>query len=209
MTQPFIFEGDGAAKRYAPATERNRDAIANVLAGVLPASGLVLEIASGTGEHIVHFARRFPALEWQPSDPDPAGPASIAAWSAESGLANIRAPLRIDASADEWPVARADAILCINMVHISPWPATLGLLAGAAGMLPAGAPLILYGPFRERGRPLAPSNVEFDESLKARNPEWGLRDVQAVTAEAEVRGFVLAQRVPMPANNLSLIFRRG
>ncbi len=209
MTQPFVFEGDGEAKRFAPATERNRDAIASVLAEVLPASGLVLEIASGTGEHIVHFARAFPALEWQPSDPDPTGLGSIAAWTVESALGNIRPPLRIDATAPGWSVARADALLCINMVHIAPWAATPGLFEGATRVLSSGAPLMLYGPFRQKDRPLAPSNADFDESLKARDPEWGLRDVEAVAAEAVLRGFVLERIVPMPANNLSVIFRRG
>lgn len=208
MTQPFVFEEGGEAKRFAPATERNRDAIAGVLAEVLPASGLVLEIASGTGEHVVHFARTFPALEWQPSDPDPAGLASIAAWAAEVGLANVRAPIQIDATAYEWPVASADAILCINMIHIAPWPATPGLFDGAAQVLATGAPLLLYGPFRQASEPLAPSNADFDASLKARNPEWGLREVEAVGSEAEARGFRLELIVPMPANNLSLVFRR-
>lgn len=208
MTQPFVFEGDGEAKRFAPATARNRDAIAAVLADVLPASGVVLEIASGTGEHVVHFARTFPLLDWQPSDPDPAGLASIAAWSTESGLANIRPPLWIDATAAVWPIAHADAALCINMIHIAPWDATLGLFAGLAPVLPPGAPLMLYGPFREADTPLAPSNAEFDASLRARDARWGLRDLGTVTEVAEARSFRFDRRIPMPANNLSLVFRR-
>ena len=138
--------------------------------------GTVLEVASGSGEHVVHFAATFPALGWQPSDPDPAGLVSIAAWCAEAGLANIAPPLALDASAGEWPIDRADAILCINMVHISPWAATLGLLAGAARLLPTGAPLILYGPYVEPDVPTADSNLAFDASLRARDPAWGLRN---------------------------------
>lgn len=144
---PFVFEENGEAKRYAPATERNRDSIAEVLADILPHHGMVLEIASGTGEHVVHFAGLFPHLTWQPSDPEPAALASIAAWSAERTHGNLRAPLQLDASTI-WSVDHADAILCINMVHISPWVATLGLLRNAVRILPSGAPLYLYGPYR-------------------------------------------------------------
>jgi SAM-dependent methyltransferase len=207
--QPFLFDGDGQAKRFAPATERNRDAIVSVLRPLLPERGTVLEIASGTGEHIVHFARHFPDLLWQPSDYDEAGLASIAAWSAESGLANILPPVQIDSSAADWPVEHADAILCINMVHISPWAATEGLFAGAARILAKGAPLYLYGPYRETGVPTVESNEAFDRSLKERNPDWGLRDVDDMTALAAHHGFELARRTEMPANNLSLEFRHG
>lgn len=201
-------EAGTAAKRHAPATLRNRDAIADVLAEVLPDAGTVLEVASGSGEHVVHFAARFPALQWQPSDPDPAALASITAWSVEAARTNIAAPCQLDAAAPDWPIARADALLCINMVHISPWAATLGLMAGAARILPPGAPLILYGPFVEPDVPTAPSNVDFDASLRARDPAWGLRDVAAVAAAAGAAGFTLARRIAMPANNLTLIFRR-
>lgn len=203
-----------AAKRHAPATLRNRDAIAAVLAEILPRTGRVLEIASGSGEHIVHFAQRFPALDWQPSDPDPAALASIAAWiadieSADAGAANVHAPVMIDAALPDWPVMHADAVLCINMVHISPWRATLGLMAGAARLLEPGAPLILYGPFVEAGVPTAPSNLEFDANLRARDPYWGLRDVAAMNAAASAHGFAPARRTAMPANNLMLVYRRS
>lgn len=201
-------EAGPEAKKHAPATLRNRDAIADVLRTVLPASGDVLEIASGSGEHIVHFARTFPDLDWQPSDPDPQCRASIAAWSADNGPSNIAPPLDIDASAGQWQIESADAILCINMIHISPWEATLGLLAGAGRVLPFGAPLYLYGPFRCEGVETAPSNEAFDRSLKSRNPDWSLRQLEEVRREAEKRGLSLTDIVEMPANNLSLCFER-
>lgn len=201
-------DGGSDAKRHAPATLRNRDAIAAVLAEWLPARGTVLEVASGSGEHIVHFAATFPALDWQPSDPDPAGLVSIAAWSAEAGLANIAPPLALDAAVDDWPIDRADAILCINMVHISPWAATLGLLAGAAHLLPSGAPLILYGPYLEPDVPTVDSNIAFHASLRARDPAWGLRQIDDVKASATAAGLAFAERRTMPANNLMLLFRR-
>ena len=194
-------------RRFAPATERNRDPIAEVLGGVLPARGRVLEVASGTGEHVVHFAARFPEIVWQPSDPDPGALASIAAWKAEAGLANVLEPIRLDA-AEPWPAVEADAILCINMVHISPWAATEGLMRGAKAVLKPGAPLILYGPYRRAGVPTAPSNEAFDASLRARDPEWGLRTVEAVAAEALAQGLELERLVEMPANNLTLAFRK-
>ena len=196
-------------RRNAPATERNRAPIAAVLGDVLPARGTVLEVASGTGEHAVHFAATFPALLWQPSDPDDQARASIAAWRAEAGLANLAAPIRLDAAAEAWPVAAADAVLCINMVHISPWAATEGLMRGAARLLAPGAPLVLYGPYRRAGVPTAPSNEAFDRSLKGRDPAWGLRDLETVAAEAEARGLRLERVVEMPANNLTVVFRRG
>jgi hypothetical protein len=205
---PFVFEPTGEAKRFAPATERNRDAIVGVLRDVLPTSGTVLEIASGTGEHIVHFARAFPQLSWQPSDYDAAGLASIAAWSAESGLSNILPPIQIDASAPDWSVTNADAILCINMIHIAPWEAAEGLFAGAGRLLGAAAPLYLYGPYREAAVPTAESNEAFDASLKSRNLAWGLRRVEEVAALAAEHGFALDRRIAMPANNLSLVFRK-
>jgi SAM-dependent methyltransferase len=198
--------GGEADKRYAPATLRNRDAIVDVLRTVLPEHGLVLEIASGSGEHAVHFARNFPALDWQPSDPDPVAIASIAAWSGEAGLANVRPPVRIDAAGGGWLVTQADAILCINMAHIAPWAATLGLFREAAGTLGPGAPLILYGPYVEAGVETALSNVAFDGSLKERDPEWGLRDVADMDAVAVEFGFARMGRVEMPANNLMLIY---
>ncbi|MFM9851853.1 MAG: DUF938 domain-containing protein [Sphingomonadaceae bacterium] len=204
--QPFVFAPTGEAKRFAPATERNREAIIAVLHDVLPEAGRVLEIASGTGEHVVAFARAFPALTWQPSDPDTAAIASIAAWSAEAGSANLLTPLTLDASAPEWPVASVNAVLCINMSHISPWTATQGLMAGAAARLAPGAPLYLYGPFLRDGVETAPGNVAFDASLRERNAEWGLRSVEAVCAEAAAHGFGFERLVEMPANNLSLVF---
>jgi hypothetical protein len=195
--------------RHAPATARNRDPILAVLRDVLPARGTVLEIASGTGEHAAYFAAAFPHLRWQPSDPDAEARQSIAAHAARTGLPNLLPPLILDASARLWPVTAADALVSINMIHIAPWHAAEGLMAGAERLLPAGAPLYLYGPFRERGRHTAPSNAAFDDNLKARNPEWGVRDLDAVAALAKGHGLALANRVAMPANNLSVIFRRN
>ncbi len=198
MTGPWMpSDGGEGDKRHAPATLRNRDAIAAVLGDWLPASGTVLEVASGSGEHAVHFAAAFPKLDWQPSDPDPSALASIAAWSAEAGLPNIAAPLHLDASAPDWPLGHADALLCINMVHISPWAATLGLFAGAARLLGPGAPLILYGPYLEADVATADSNLAFDESL---------RSVKAVIDAVAPHGFRFAERRTMPANNLMLLF---
>ena len=187
---------------------RNAGPIADVLRDVLPERGLVLEIASGTGEHVLHFARAFPQLLWQPSDPEPAALRSIEAWRGAAGLFNLLPPVSLDVRAAEWPVAAADAILCINMVHISPWAATAGLMRGAGRLLAAGAPLYLYGPYRRAEVETAPSNEAFDRDLKARNPEWGLRDLGEVAAEAERHGLALERVVPMPANNVSAIFRR-
>ncbi|HET9460249.1 MAG TPA: DUF938 domain-containing protein [Sphingomicrobium sp.] len=196
-------------RRSAPAALRNREPIAEVLAEWLPARGLVLEVASGTGEHAVFFAARFPRLEWQPSDLDPAALQSIRAWVREARLDNVRDPLLLDASSAHWPVTRADAVLSINMVHISPCSSALGLLDGAARLLEAGAPLILYGPWLSEEIETAPSNLEFDRDLKCRNPDWGLRRVEDFAAESELRGFRLADRRRMPANNLMLLFRKG
>jgi len=191
--------------RHAPATARNRDPILDVLREVLPPSGLVLEVASGTGEHVRHFAEALPHLEWQPSDPDPDARASIATWCED--LPSICAPLALDASSPDWPIGQADAILCINMVHISPWSATEGLFAGAARLLPSGGLLYLYGPYRRSDVPTAPSNEAFDASLKDRNPAWGLREMDDVIALAEQNGLSFERLVEMPANNLSLVFR--
>jgi hypothetical protein len=204
--QPFIFESGPDVKRHAPATERNRDVIAETLARVLPAEGLVLEVASGTGEHAVHFAKRFPGLIWQPSDPDPIAIASINAWRADTKLANVRPAMQLDASAD-WPISHADAVICINMTHISPWAATLGLLRNAARLMPPSAVLFMYGPYNQHGVPLADSNAAFDMSLRQQNPEWGLRYVDDIVEEADKIGLRLDQVIAMPANNLSLIFR--
>ncbi len=195
-------------RRSAAHVARNAEPITDQLRLILPARGLVLEVASGTGEHIVHFARAFPDLDFQPSDPDPAALASIEAWRAAEGPANLLAPIELDAASDRWPVARADAILCINMVHISPWAATLGLLAGAGRLLPTRGKLYLYGAYRQLGVPTAPSNEAFDQSLRSRNPEWGVRQLEDVIAAASDRGLALDRVVPMPANNLSVVFAR-
>ncbi|QIK96224.1 DUF938 domain-containing protein [Sphingomonas sp. HDW15A] len=204
--QPYTM-GDlgGSARRSAPAAARNVEPIGDVLAEWLPKSGTVLEIASGTGEHALAFALRFPELTWQPSDPDPLALASIAAW-AKDGPSNLRSPIVLDASSGDWPLSQADAILNINMVHISPWSAALGLLDGAARLLDIGAPLIMYGPWLEKDVDPAPSNLAFDQSLKARDSSWGLRLVEDFAAEAETRGFRLEERRHMLANNLMLLF---
>jgi len=193
----------------APAALRNREAILDVLRKLLPASGRVLEVASGTGEHIVHFARHLTDLEWQPSDPSLQARHSIVAWTQAERLKNILAPLDLDADDSPWPVDHAAAIICINMIHISPWDATVGLMRGAASVLPAGGPLYLYGPFRRADRPLAPSNEAFDRDLRARNARWGLRDLDAVIACGADYGLVFEQCIAMPANNLSVVFRMG
>lgn len=196
-------------KQHAPATLRNREPIADVLTRELPASGKVLEIAAGTGEHAVFFAEAFPALAWQPTDPSAEALASIAAYRAEYAGSNLAAPLLLDAAApDSWPLAEAAAILCINMVHISPWEATLGLFRGAARLLGStGGPLILYGPYLEQGVETAPSNLEFDASLKARNPLWGLREAEAVDVVAGQHGLARTARYALPANNIMLVYR--
>jgi len=196
-------------KRTAPATSRNREPILAVLREWLPASGLVLEVASGTGEHAVAFAGALPDIRWQPSDPDPKACASVAAWREEEGSANLLSPLQLDVTAPEWPLARADAVVAINLVHISPPAASEGLLDGAARLLAPGAPLILYGPWRVRGQPLAPSNLAFDAALKERDPSYGLREVGSFAALAGTRGLRLRERRAMPANNLMLRFERG
>jgi SAM-dependent methyltransferase len=195
-------------KAHAPAAARNRDPIAEVLKAVLPSSGTVVEVASGTGQHAAHFARLFPRLLWQPTDRDPEALASIAAWREEAGLANLLQPRLLDAAAPDWPVGAADAILCVNMVHISPWEATIGLMRGAAGLLPRGAPLVLYGPYIREGVATAPTNLAFDESLRRRNPSWGLRTLEAVSAEAGKNGLAFERLFEMPANNLTVAFRK-
>lgn len=191
-----------------PATSRNRDAILDVLRGNLPPSGLVLEIASGSGEHIVHFANALPGLTFQPSDPEDAARLSIAAWTMETGLPNIRPPLAIDVLREPWPIAQADAMLCINMIHISPWEATAALMRNAGRILTKSAPLYLYGPYRQKDVVTADSNEAFDVSLKSRNPQWGLRQLDDVAALAREAGFSGPEVTPMPANNLSVVFRR-
>ncbi len=199
---------DDDQRRFAPATQRNREPILAVLRDVFPKAGKVLEIASGSGEHAVHFARAFPALQWQPTDPADDARTSIDAWVAAEGVGNILPALPLDAAGDNWPVAQADAIVCINMIHISPWEATLGLMRGAARVLPEGAPLFLYGPYRREGHVIEPSNAAFDESLRSRDPRWGLRLLEDVSACADENGLALREVIEMPANNLSVVFMK-
>ena len=193
---------------HAAATERNREPIVEVLRRVLPPAGLVLEIASGTGQHAAFFARAFPALRWQPSDVLPAHLDSIRAWTRAAGVDNVEAPVALDVERTPWPIARADAIVNINMIHIAPWSAATALFEGAARALPASGPLFLYGPFKRDGRHTADSNARFDERLRAEDPRWGVRDLGAVQALAAAAGFGPPEIVAMPANNLSLVFRR-
>ncbi len=200
-------------KRHAPATERNRGPILDVLRPLLSPwarkGALVLEVAIGTGEHAAFFAASLPDVTWQPSDLDPDNLASIEAFREEAALPNLRAPIVLDATAPSWPLARADAVVCINMIHIAPWSACEGLVRGAARVLPEGGFLYLYGPYRIGGALPAPSNVAFDASLRARDPSWGVRELDDVTALASAEGFTREAVVPMPANNCSVVFRRG
>jgi len=192
----------------SPSVARNRDPILAALCRVLPPTGTVLEIASGTGEHAVYFAAALPHLIWQPSDQDGKALRSIAAHRANSDLPNLLAPLSLDVAASGWPIEQADAVVAINMVHISPWRATQGLLAGAGRILPPGGVLYLYGAYKENGTHTAPSNEAFDADLRRRNPEWGVRDREAIAELAASHGLTLVARIPMPASNLSLVFRR-
>jgi len=195
-------------KRHAPATARNRQPILDVLRPRLPAHGIVLEVASGSGEHIVHFAEALPDLEFQPSDPDAEARASIDDWVQTQGLGNVRTAMALDAARESWPIEHADAVLCCNMIHIAPWEAAVGLITGAAGVLAGGGTLYLYGPYRREGRHTAPSNEAFDRDLRQRNPAWGVRDLEAVATLAVARGFGPPEIIDMPANNLSLVFKR-
>ena len=209
MAGERFYEAPAAgALRSAPAALRNREPIADVLADWLPPAGLMLEIASGTGEHAAYFAERFPELQWQPSDVHPDALGSIAAWRQETGRANLLRPVMLDAASGGWPVDRADAVLSINMVHISPWSSALGLIAGAARLLASGAPLILYGPWLRDDVPTAESNLAFDADLKRRDARWGLRRVEDFAAAAS-EAFTLAEIRSMPANNLMLLVRRN
>lgn len=194
-------------KRFAPAAERNREPILDVLRGVLPSRGLLLEVASGSGQHAVAFAREFPELQIQPSDADPGAIESIARYRFEAGLANLKPPLALDASSDEWPVSSADAVVSINMLHISPWEGTMGLFRGAGRILSPGAPLVLYGPFVIDGDFIAESNVAFDAELRERDPRFGLREIRTVERSAQDFGFSLEALVPRPANNHVVVFR--
>jgi SAM-dependent methyltransferase len=192
----------------APAASRNREPILAVLARVLPPSGTVLEVASGTGEHAAYLAARLPGLTWQPSDADPEAVDAIGRRVAAAGTANLLAPLRLDARAEAWPLRHAGALVCINMIQVAPWAASAGLMRGAGHLLAGGGVLYLYGPYKIGGRHTAPSNAAFDSSLRRRNADWGVRDLDAVTAEAEANGLALAETVAMPANNLSVVFEK-
>jgi SAM-dependent methyltransferase len=197
------------ARQHAPSAARNRDPIWAELGPQLPLQGLVLEVASGSGEHTAHFARAAgPQIAFQPSDPDAPARASIDAWIAASGLPNIRPALALDAAADVWPIDSADAVVCINMIHISPWTSAIGLVNGAARVLSPGGLLFLYGPYKRGGQHSAPSNEAFDADLRRRNTDWGVRDLEAVAHLAASAGFGAPSIAPMPANNLSVFFRR-
>ena len=198
---------DASARQLSEAAERNKGPIFDVLRGVLPARGLVLEVASGTGQHVATLAAALHGTMFQPSEMQFAMHASIRAWS--DGLLNVRPPLAIDVCDARWGVARADAVLAINMIHIAPWEATLGLLDGAAALLEPGGLLYLYGPFAEAGLHTSVSNAAFDRDLRARDPAWGVRDLEAVAGEARARGFAVEAVVAMPANNRSVLLRRG
>jgi len=193
-------------RETAPSAERNKGPILDVVRRALPARGLVLEIGSGSGQHVAHFAAALPLLEFQPSELDTARQASIRAWT--RGLRNVKPAIELDVMRHPWPIDAADAIICINVIHISPWAATLALMQGAAAILPAGGVLVTYGPYRRDGRHTAPSNEEFDASLRSRNSEWGVRDMEEVEAAANRAGLRLEDAVPMPANNFTLILRR-
>jgi SAM-dependent methyltransferase len=196
-------------KQSWPAPERNKQPILAVLERVLPASGTLLEIASGSGQHAVHFARALPALRWIPSDHDADNLASIGAWVAESGLPNLQPPIELDVRSDSWDVGTLDAAFNANMIHIAPWECCVGLFAGLGRHLAAGGIFVLYGPFRIAGAHTAPSNAEFDAGLRARDPQWGVREIESVEAEAARVGLTLRERVPMPANNQTLVFARA
>jgi hypothetical protein len=204
------------ARQYAPATQRNREAILEILLQVLPASGTILEVASGTGEHAVFFAPHLAPRQWLPSDKNPQLRASITAWAEECPADNLYPPRELDASMPVWPVekdASLDspivAIVNINMIHISPWSACLGLMAGAGRILPPGGILYLYGPYKQGGEHTAPSNASFDQSLQAQNPEWGVRNLEDVIAAANNQNLQLQATYQMPANNLSVVFKRS
>jgi hypothetical protein len=205
-------ETRAAAKHHAPAAARNTGPILAVLREILPAAGRALEIASGTGQHAVAFAEAFPGIDWQPSDPAAEARESVAAWVAEAGLDNLRGPVEIDVMGADWRRVvdgGIDLVVCINMIHISPWEACLGLMAGAGALLREGGLLYLYGPYKRDGRHTAPSNEAFDESLRGRNTGWGIRDTAEVAGAAGLHGMTLEKTVAMPANNFSLVFRRA
>lgn len=204
--------GSSDTRQYAPAAVRNVGPILDVLGRHLPAAGTILEIGSGTGQHVVAFAAAHPELTWQPSDPDPGLRASIAGWTASAGLANVRPPRDLDVTAEGWertvgePLA---GIVCINLLHIAPWAACQGLMAGAGALLDRGAPLYLYGAFKRGGAHTAPSNAAFDRALRAYDPDWGVRDLEAVVDCAAAHSLDLVAIEPMPANNVSVVLRRS
>lgn len=197
------------AREISPSAERNKQPILEVLTRVLPPQGLVLEIGSGTGQHVAHFAKALPALSFQPSEMDLSRHASIQAWVTSEHLQNVRPPIAIDLLAQPWPLASADAMLCINVIHISPWEATRALMAGAGAILPEGGALVTYGPYLRDGAHTAPSNEAFDASLRARDPRWGVRDIDAVARIAGQAGLALEAVVAMPANNFTLVWRKS
>ena len=190
------------ARRHAPATDRNREPILDVLAPLVAHGGFVLEIASGTGQHAAFFAAKLPGCTWQPSDADPSARESIAAWTKDTP--NVRPPIELDVTRRPWPIERADLVVCINMIHIAPWEACESLLAGASAIAPL---LLLYGPYRRGGAHTAPSNEAFDRRLREENPAWGVRDLEEVVRAAQAHGLALERVVGMPANNHSVIFR--
>jgi SAM-dependent methyltransferase len=202
------YESDGA--RYIhPSPERNKGPILEILKEILPASGLVLEVGAGSGQHTAHFAAHFSHLEWQATEPDADLRTSIAAWIDYAGIANARDPLDLDCRQSDWPVDQAAAVISSNMIHISPWASCLGLISGAGRILGEGGVLYFYGPFSEGGVHTSPGNADFDASLKSRDPELGIRDVDDVTALARSHGLEFERRVTMPSNNLSLIYRKS
>ena len=211
-------------RQYAPATARNQEPILEILLEVLPLTGTVLEVSSGTGEHAIFFAPKLQPRNWIPSDPNPEARWSIAAWQRHTPTGNLYAPIDLNASDPTWAIEQAElpealqgldlqkypieAIVNINMIHIAPWSACLGLMAGAGRILPPGGILYLYGPYKQNGQHTAPSNEAFDQSLRSRNPDWGVRDLEAVIAAAQAQNLSMVNVYPMPANNLSVVFRR-
>jgi SAM-dependent methyltransferase len=192
----------------SPSAERNKEPVAAILRQVLPAQGLVLEVSSGTGQHVVYFAAQMPQLDWQPTEYDEESFVSIGHWLASESPPNVRPPLRLDVHDEPWPVSAAAAVVCMNMIHIAPWSAAKALVAGAAAVLSTGGVLFLYGPYRRGGQHTSPSNAAFDEQLRARNPHWGVRDLEAVAELAAADGFGAPEIFEMPANNLSVVFRK-
>ena len=197
------------AKGFAPAAERNRQPILDVLRRVLPPGGLVLEVASGTGQHAIFFTEHLPSVRWQPTDTSPEALQSIGAWVADTTRENLLPPLDLDVRSPEWPLPEADALVCINMIHISPWESAEALFRGASELLPSGSPMVTYGPYRLQGEHTAPSNAAFDESPRSRNAHWGIRDIDELVELGGRTGFALDERIAMPANNMSLVWRRG